>query len=145
MRKRTLGVVLVAGLAMSGAGAFTASNTFENASNVAGYGQNTVTGATVSAIAYTQSTTDSSKISAVKFQVNEDVTKKTSSLTLRSGTNGATLVSGPYSCSPGAYTATAVLDANGLVTTPAGTPVTCTLSPEVAIDSFTSTGLTVTQ
>ena len=143
MRKRTLGVVLLAGLAMSGAGAFTASNTFTNTSNVAGYGQNTVTGATVSAVSYSQSTSDSAKISAVKFQVNEDITTKTSTLTLRSGTNGVTKVSGPYNCTPGVYLIAAVTV--GSVTTPAGTPLTCTVDPEAAIDSFTSTGLTVTQ
>ena len=51
MRKRTLGVVLVAGLAISGAGASTASNTVTSG-GTAGYGTATVSGGTVNSIKY---------------------------------------------------------------------------------------------
>ena len=49
MRKRTLGVVLLAGLAMSGAGAFTGSNAMPSgsATATAGYGEVTASGVTV--------------------------------------------------------------------------------------------------
>lgn len=104
MRKRTLGAVLLAGLAASGAGAFTASNSLP-ATTTAGYGAAAVTGATVSTIQYTPSATDSSKLSQVVFTSTTDVTGKTATMTLRSG--GAQ-VGSPYACTLGTYTVTSM-------------------------------------
>jgi hypothetical protein len=132
MRKRTLGAVLLAGLAVSGAGAFTASNTLP-ATSTSGYGAAAVTGATVTTIAYTPSTTDSSKLSQVVFTSTTDVTGKTATMTLR---NLGSQVSGPYSCTLGTYLA-------GSMTITCSTGATD--AARAAIASFDSVALTVVQ
>lgn len=99
MRKRTLGAVLLAGLAISGAGAFTAGNSLP-ATTTAGYGAAAATGATITSVQYTPSATDSSKLSQVVFNSSTDVTGKTATMTLRSA--GAQ-VGSPYSCTLGTY------------------------------------------
>lgn len=131
MRKRTLGAIVLAGLAVSGAGAFTASNTLP-ATTTAGYGAAAVTGATITTIAYTPSTTDSSKLSQVVFTSTTDVTGKTATMTLR---NAGSQVSGPYSCTLGAYLTTMTITCSTGATDAA----------RAAIASFDSVALTVVQ
>ncbi|MCW2679573.1 MAG: hypothetical protein JWM62_974 [Frankiales bacterium] len=97
MRKRTLGVVLLAGLAMSGAGAFTASNTI--ASSTAGFGSGAVTGVTVTNTNYTLAALDNSKMTAMSFTHAVDLTGKTVLLELK---NGTTPVVTTNACVPGA-------------------------------------------
>lgn len=127
MRKRTLGVVLVAGLAMSGASAFTASNTMSQTSNVAGYGDATATGATVTDIAYTALAADGSKLDSVTFTTSTDVTGKTAKLVLKLNTTHV----GTYSCTLGTFSALT------------GQTITCDVTDDVAFTAFDKTGLTV--
>jgi flagellar basal body P-ring protein FlgI len=128
MRKRTLGVVLLAGLAMSGAGAFTAANPMNQTSNIAGYGQAVATGATVTDIAYTTLTSDHSKLTQVVFTTSTDLSLgKTAKMVLKDGT-GAVL--GSYNCTIGAF----VL---------ASGPITCATADNPEVASIAQTGLTV--
>lgn len=137
MRKRTLGVVLLAGLAMSGAGAFTASNTFSNTTNVAGYGQNTATGATVTDISYAASSTDAQNLASVTFTTSTDMAGKTATLMLRPVT-GATSY-GPFSCGTAVDAATGTAP----IATTSSWRFTCTVTGTVPIDNIGATGLTV--
>lgn len=127
MRKRTLGAVLLAGLALSGAGAFTAGNNFTNTSDVAGYGTNTVTGATVTNIHYNVTATDSSTIDSIVFTATENLTGKTSTLQLFSG---STAVVAPNTCANVYTTSTAI---------------TCTFTTPESIAAFDKVALTVSQ
>jgi hypothetical protein len=127
MRKRTLGAVVLAGLAVSGAGAFTANNTFTNTSDVAGYGTNTVTGATVTNVHYNVTTLNSSTVDSIVFTATENLTGKSSVLALFSGTNA---VSAPSTC------------VNVFVTT---TTITCTFAAPESIAAFDKVALTVSQ
>lgn len=103
MRKRTLGVVLLAGLAMSGAGASTASNTI--ADSTAGFGDAAVSGVTVTDTNYTLAALDQSKVTAMSFTHAADLTGMTVLLEL---TNGGSAVAGvTSSCVGGAGTALA--------------------------------------
>ncbi len=140
MRKRTLGVALLAGLAISGGGAFTASNTMTavdgGTKNVAGYGAATVTGATVTAVDYVQDSANANLIDQVKFVATGDLTSKDASVILW---NGAT--------NNGNYTCTAALGAGSLIPglgTVAGTDTVFTCStPDEPIAEFNSLGITV--
>lgn len=125
MRKRTLGVVLLTGLALSGAGAFTASNTMSQGSNVAGYGQATATGATVTDIAYTALATDANKLDSVTVTTSTNITGKTAKLVLKLGTTHV----GTYACTLGTYVTTMT--------------ATCDVSPDLAMTAFDETGFTV--
>src|SRR4051794_12604263 len=101
MRKRTLGAVLLAGLALSAAGAFTASNSIAN--STAGYGTATVSGVTVTDTNYTLAALDNSKVTAMSFTHVSDLTGKTVKLDL---TNGGTVVASAIStCVGGSGTA----------------------------------------
>ncbi len=100
MRKRSLGVVLLAALAASGFSAATAGNTFINPTNVAGYGENTVTGTTVGKIAYTTLSTDATKLESVVFTAKTDITGYTAKMTLKNST-GVAIGASPYSCTLG--------------------------------------------
>lgn len=83
MRKRTLGVVLLAGLATSGAGAFTGSSSFSGTPDRA------AAGVTLSNVKYDTSTTDASQLASVAFTVTQDVTVGyTSTMTLRNASEG---------------------------------------------------------
>ena len=129
MRKRTLGVVLLAGLAMSGAGAFTASNTMSQSSNVAGYGQATATGATVTDIKYTTLTTDHSKLSQVVFVSSTNLAAgvgKTAKMVLKDSGGG---VVGSYDCTIGVYVLT--------------NDITCATADNPNVEDVAQTGLTV--
>lgn len=74
--------------------AFTAGNTVP--SSVAGYGQATVTGATINSISYTANATDGTVLDAVVFESYTNITSSTSTLTLKS-TSG-TVVVDQYAC-----------------------------------------------
>jgi hypothetical protein len=129
MRKRTLGVVLLAGLAMSGAGAFTASNTMNQTSNIAGYGQATATGAVVTDIKYTTLTSDHSKLSQVVFVSSTDLSAgvgKTAKMVLKDSVGG---VLGSYDCTIGAFLLT--------------NDITCATADNPAVADVAQTGLTV--
>lgn len=132
MRKRTLGAILVAGLAVSGAGAFTAANPMNNATNVAGYGTSTATGATVTAIGYTTATTDATKLASVTFTTTTNITGMTAKMTLLNG--AAVLGASPYACTLGTWNAVT-----------GNMSVTCATSDNPLVANLSSTGLTVTQ
>jgi hypothetical protein len=91
--------VLLAGVAVAGAAvttsAFTASNTVPN--SVAGYGQGTVTGATVTNISYVANGSDGTIVDAVRFTSTTNITSNTSVMTLK--TTGGTVAIGTYACS----------------------------------------------
>ncbi len=134
MRKRTLGVVLLAGLAMSGAGAFTGSSTLPSSSS-AGYGTVGATGVTVSDVDYSLDTTDSSKIDIVTFTtVTNVVTGFTMKMTLR---NASDAVVGSADCSASAETLLGVATGNYLIA--------CDLGTTVKLSDFSSVGLTVVE
>jgi hypothetical protein len=127
MRKTHLAL---AGLGLTAAAvtgsAFTAANVVP--ASVAGYGQGSVTGATVTDIDYTPYASDNTDLGAVVFNSSTDVTGKTATLTLKSD---ATTVLGTYTCTLGAYAA-GTMD------------ITCdTTSDHPDFDSFTYVGLTV--
>ena len=133
MRKRTLGVVLVAGLAMSGAGAFTASNDMTGVTggtdNVGGFGTAVVTGATVTNVSYTvdPATVDNSKVSAIVFTATENLTGKTAELTLK---NAGANVTAPNTCVIAFVTASTI---------------TCTFTTAVDFTAFDGEALAVYQ
>lgn len=129
MRKRTLGAVLLAGLAVSGAGAFTASNTMNETSNIAGYGQSTATGVTVTDIAYTTVASDATKLASVVFTTSDNLNAgvgKTAKLVLQGGSG----VLGTYSCTIGAFVVTSG-------------SITCNTADNPTVASVTATGITV--
>jgi hypothetical protein len=127
MSTKLLGGVVAAGLVAATGSAYTASNNVPT--SVAGYGENTVTGASVSTIAYSTLSTDTSKLASVSFTSTTDVTGKTATMTLRSG--GA-VVGSPYTCdTTGTYTTSMV--------------VTCATPDNPTLASFTTTGLSVVQ
>lgn len=125
--------LLLAGLGVSAVAvtgsAFTAANTFTNATNTAGYGQMTATGATVTNIAYTLAT-DASKVSQVTFTTSTNISGKTARLQLRTA-SGATLVS-THTC-----------DTTGTYTTSMTVP--CAITTPADISSFDTTAFTVVQ
>lgn len=132
MRKRTLGVVLLAGLAMSGAGAFTAANDLPT-TTTAGYGAAAVTGATVTNIAYNVGS-DPSKLTDVVFTSTTNVTGKTATMTLR---NGGVQVGDSYTCALGTW----VLDALTVDPDDGEMSITCASTEDIA--DFDQVGLTV--
>ncbi|MCA0146951.1 hypothetical protein [Blastococcus sp. LR1] len=125
--------VLLAGVAVAAAGlttsAFTASNTITVDNNVAGYGELTTSGVTVTNIAYAPTAADGARLQSVAFTVTEDLTGMSSRMTLY-GLGGS-----PTPISNGASTCSYVA-ANNLVT--------CTLTTPPLITSFDKTSLTVT-
>ena len=116
----------VTAVAVTGS-AFTASNTFTNTTNIAGYGQMTATGATVTNVAYTLAS-DTSKISQVTFTTTTDISGKTARLQLR---QGSTIVSTHTCDTSGAFT--------GSMTVP------CAITTPADLTSFDTTGFTVVQ
>ena len=81
---RFFGALAVAALVTSGS-AFTASNTFISESQVAGYSEQSSTGALIVQVNYTPWEDDRSRISSVSFVTTTDLTGKTASLTLKDG------------------------------------------------------------
>ena len=131
MRKRTLGAVVLAGLAVSGAGAFTAANDMTAISggttNVAGYGTATVTGATVTAVHYNLTATDQSKVDSIDFTATGNLSTKTALLSL---TNGGSPVVAVNSCTL-VYTTTTLIH--------------CTFVAAESLAAFDGEALTVSQ
>ena len=105
-RSRTLGAFLVAAALATGAYAFTATNTVPGSS--AGSGSGTISGYTVSGIAYTLNATTPSDIDSMSFTLNANAT-----------TAKAKIVSGSTT-----YTACTIAG---------GVNVTCDFSPDIAI------------
>ena len=124
--------LLLAGLGLTAVAvtgtAFTAANTFTNATNIAGHGQMTATGATVTNIAYTLDT-DVSKISAVTFTTSSNITGRTARLQLK---QGSTIVS-THTCD------TSAVYSGGSMTVP------CAITTPADITSFDTTAFTVVQ
>lgn len=69
-----VGVVILAAAAAVGAYAFTATNTIADAGN-AGIGQQTISGYTVTNVAYVLNTSDPSKWSAINFTLDRPATQ----------------------------------------------------------------------
>lgn len=131
MRKRTLGVVLLTGLAMSGAGAFTGSNTFSAGVNTqkAGYGSVTASGVAITDVDYNLLAGDSSQLASVDFFTTDDITLgHTSKMTLRSSGS----VVEDVTCGV----------AVAQVTVPITYKVSCN-NADVALTAFDSVGITV--
>jgi len=127
MQKKILvGAVALAALGLGAGSAFTASNTMP-AGSLSGYGQVVSTGATVTSMTHNLLATDKSKLESVTFVSSTDVSTKTASLTLKTG---STVVGSPYSCSLGTYTA-------GSMT------ITCNTADLPLLSAFDTTGLTV--
>ncbi|MFD2093827.1 hypothetical protein [Blastococcus deserti] len=118
--------IAVAGAAVTGS-AFTAANVMPS-TTVAGYGQTSVTGATVTDIDFLPYTADNTDVGSVTFNSSTNVGGKTASLTLKQGTT----VIGTFTCdTTGAYnlgTMDIVCDAS---------------STHPDFDSFNFVGLTV--
>ncbi|HEV7189191.1 MAG TPA: hypothetical protein VGN28_14965 [Blastococcus sp.] len=124
--------VLLAGVAVAAAAAatsaFTASNTITTTAqqNVVGYGQVTVTGATISNIVYTPLAADKSKLDTVVFTSTTDVVGQTATMILKNA--GAVVLQ--TTCSVGTTYSTTV-------------DITCTATGNPLLDSFDTVGLTI--
>ena len=122
--------VLLAGVAVAGAvattSAFTASNTFTGVdNNIAGFGEATVSGATITNIAYTPDT-DASKLASVTFTASNDIVGSTTAImVLKLGT--ATASGQDNSCSVDATANT----------------ITCALTTPMPFINFNNVALTV--
>ena len=97
--------VLLAGVAVAAAGvatsAFTAGNDVPD--TIAGYGEGTVSGATIDTIHYVSDPADPSVITSVTFVSRTDVTNQVATMTLKHKTSAtdSTLIlntGGPYDC-----------------------------------------------
>jgi hypothetical protein len=131
MRKSTkLSLVAAAAavgfIALGSTSASTASNTVPN--TVAGFGEGTVTGATVTAIHYVSHAADPSKLDSVVFDSSTDITGTTVTMTLKDGS--LAIMGSPYSCS---YTAFAA----------GSTTITCLTADLPLIGTLGATDLTV--
>jgi len=140
--------VLLAGVAVAAAAAatsaFTAGNDFTSVtSNVAGYGQLEVTGATVTDIHYVVNQDDGTVVDAVEFTTTTDVTDATSTLTLKTGVSGSdpggTVVGAPYGC---AVKAGSTWDGTSMVLT-CDTSATTNGGTATNFADFNGVGLTV--
>lgn len=137
MRKNSklLAAVAAAGLVATGGLAFTNSNSMPaDDSGTVGYGATTVTGVSVSNIAYTADTTDGSKLASVVV-TSADLTNApgtTGTLTLRDGTDTVLIT---QDCG------VAVPDNP---TTPAEYTYTCTLASAVDAADVVTVGFTAT-
>lgn len=137
MRTRTkfIGALAVAGVVAASGTASTFGNTVpENGSGTVGYGATTITGVTVSNIAYTADIVDGSKLASVVVTSTD--------LTNAPGTTGTLTLFG---------TGTTVLLTEGCgtaapddVTTPTKYTYTCTLSPQVNAADVVTVGFTAT-
>ena len=130
--------VLLAGVAVAGAvattSAFTAGNTF-NATGAlddnAGYGKLTVTGVTVSNVAYNPLASDTSKLDNVVFTITESTSDMNAFMTIKNSTSTVLFAS----------------DATNACTysNPGGTShiITCETPNTLEIEPITEVGLTV--
>jgi hypothetical protein len=123
--------LLLAGLGITAVAvtgsAFTAANTVPN--SVAGYGQGTVTGATVTNIAYTPAA-DATNLASVVFTSSTNVTGRTATMMLKQGTSP--VGTSPYSCTLGTWSGSAI-------------DITCLTPDNPPIANFNTVGLTVVQ
>jgi hypothetical protein len=120
--------IAVAAAAVAGS-AFTAANSITpSGTNVAGYGEATVTGASVNNIAYTPAT-DASKLASVVFTSTTGLGTDTAA-TMFLTNAGVAAPSSASTCVIGAAAA-------------GETPITCTLTAAVAFADFDAVGLTV--
>jgi hypothetical protein len=129
MRKSTklIGAAVAVGfIAVAGGSAFTASNTVPN--TVAGYGESTVSGATVTSIHYNTNPADTDKIDSVTFVSSTDLTNTNVSMSLKGA--GGLLGTSPYSCTYTAFAAGA-------------STITCLTADEPSLTALTATDLTV--
>jgi hypothetical protein len=130
--------LLLAGAGLAAAAvtgsAFTASNDVTNVThNVAGYGEVTATGATVTDISYTPQASNNTYLYQVRFTTSTDVTGHTATLTLKNGTTPLTV---------GASSAKFVTCSNGSFTT--SMVITCNVAADtVEFTQFNTVGLTV--
>ena len=130
MRKSRL---LLAGVAVAAAGvatsAFTASNTFSNGSGSAiiGYGETTVSGATITAVHYNRDSSDKSILANIVWDTSTDLTGLNATtgatMTLKDGTShvgdytcviSGTAVAGVVTCAVGGTVTFADFDHAGL-------------------------------
>ena len=126
---KLIGILAVAGLAVGSGAAFTASNTFGTAPVVAGYGSETVSGATVSDTAINPDPSNAANVLSIAFTTATDLSTGTAAiLTL---TLAGAVVAAPNTC-----VSTNTSGAAPFVTT-------CTFSPTIAEGAFDSIGLTV--
>lgn len=108
--------------------AFTAGNDLDDSQ--AGYGESTVTGATVTDIEYTPWATDNARLGQVVFTTSTNVTGLTATMLLRNGSN--TIVgTNPYSCL--------------IAGTVGSQTITCATGDHPELDDFVTVGLTVVQ
>ena len=105
-RSRTLGILIVAAALATGAYAFTATNTVPGSN--AGSGSGTISGYTVSGIAYTLNATTPSDIDSMTFTLNASATTAKAKIVSGSSTYTACTISG-------------------------GVNVTCDFSPDIGI------------
>jgi len=105
-RSRILGILVVAAALATGAYAFTATNTVPDSS--AGSGSGTISGYTVSAIAYQLNTTTPSNIDSLTFTLNASATTAKAKVVAASTTYTNCSIAG-------------------------GVNVTCDFSPDIAI------------
>ena len=118
------GAVIAA--AVAGGSAFTAGNALED-NTVAGYDNTTVTGATVTNIAYNPDVTDPSKLASVVFTATGDITDTASTMMLQFG--GSTVGAGASTCAD--------------VVAGSDTAITCTLTTPLDFVAFDGVALTV--
>ena len=100
MRKSTLVLtaVGVAAAAVTGS-AFTASNDVSAVTNqYAGYGEVTVSGATITDVAYTPYATDNTDLGSVTFTTSTHLTSPTETATMTLKSGSSPVGASPYSC-----------------------------------------------
>lgn len=134
MRKRTVGVVLLAALAFHGGSASTASSSFTRSANAAGYGQSAVSGTRIIGISYRTLATDSSKLAKVVFTATTDITGHTVTAMLKDDSGSPSSASSPYACSLGTWDAVT-----------SSMPVTCATTDHPLLSAVGQTGITVTR
>ena len=129
--------VLLAGVAVAAAAAatsaFTASNSIDSSAKtqIAGYGEATVTGAHVTAIHYNRDTTNKSLLASVVFDTDTDLSgldPTAATLTLKVGTGVSATFLASYGCT---------IDSTGTPTT-----IACTVGDHT-FEDFDTAGLAV--
>jgi hypothetical protein len=129
MRKSTkiFGAVAVAGLIAAGTSAFTASNTFDDGSDVVGSGTVTATGIAVDGVEYNVS---DGVVHAVSFGTMAVLDESSVTIQMRLLSAGTPATNGDW-------------DESECVYTDATNSIVCTLDTGVAVAAFTTTELTV--
>jgi len=134
---KLIGLLAIAGLAVGSGAAFTASNTFGTAPVVAGYGAESVSGATVTDTAINQDVSTPGNVTSIAFTTTTDLTTNTSAvmtLELKNTSGTEEPVTAANTC----------VSADG--TDPSTGPyvTTCTFTPgSIPLQSFDDIGFTV--